>query len=190
MIAILGSVGLALGFALKDYASSLIAGIIVVGERNYRNGDWVTIEGIYGMVKNTGLRTVEIVTPDDNRVLIPHKLVWNKPVSNANDSRPRLQCIADYYLHPDHDGEAVSKILYDVATTSPYLHLDSPIDLIVNEETWATHYRLKAYPVDCEQQFRFISDMTIRGKAALLALGVNFPNFSQEMMEKASKSSR
>jgi small conductance mechanosensitive channel len=38
MVALLGSLGLALGFALKDYASSLIAGIVAVSERPYSNG--------------------------------------------------------------------------------------------------------------------------------------------------------
>jgi len=44
----------------------------------------------------------------------------------------------------------------------------------VHEKPWATHYRLKAYPIDARQQFRFISDLTVRGKAALLRLGVSF----------------
>ena len=43
MVALLGTVGLALGFALKDYASSLIAGIVAIGEKPYRNGDWVEV---------------------------------------------------------------------------------------------------------------------------------------------------
>lgn len=52
MVALLGTVGLALGFALKDYASSLIAGIVAIGERNYRNGDWVQVGNIYGEVRH------------------------------------------------------------------------------------------------------------------------------------------
>lgn len=174
MVAILGSVGLALGFALKDYASGLLAGIVAIGEFNYRNGDWVQMGNVYGEVRHIGLRTVEIVTPDDSRVLVPHTHIWNNPVSNANNGDARLQCVADFYLHPRHDGQAVRKALEDVALTSPYLYFDDPIAVIAREEPWGTHYRLKAYPVDSGQQFRFITDMTLRGKAALTALGVEF----------------
>ena len=46
--------------------------------------------------------------------------------------------------------------------------------MIVHERPWGTHYRLKAYPVDGGQQFRFITDMTVRGKAALQGMGVRF----------------
>ena len=48
------------------------------------------------------------------------------------------------------------------------------IDVIVTEKPWGTHYRLRAYPIDPRQQFRFITDLTVCGKAALAALGVTF----------------
>lgn len=171
MVALLGTVGLALGFALKDYASSLIAGIVAIGERNYRNGDWVQVGNIYGEVRHVGMRTIEVVTPDDNRVLIPHALLWNHSVSNANNGEARLQCVADFYLHPRHDSTKVQQALEDVVLTSPYLYFDEPIGVAVKEEPWGTHYRLRAYPVDSSQQFRFISDLTVRGKAVLTGLG-------------------
>lgn len=184
MVALLGSVGLAVGFALKDYASSLIAGIVAIGELNYRNGDWVRLGDIYGEVRHVGMRTVEIVTPDDDRVLVPHNLLWNKPVINSNNGDARLQCAADFYLDPQHDASMVREILEDVAITSPYLYFFSPVAVIVKEKPWGTHYRLKAYPIDSAQQFRFISDLTVRGKAALLDLGVTFATaFSPSVSE-------
>jgi small conductance mechanosensitive channel len=61
--------------------------------------------------------------------------------------------------------------LQDVAITSPYLQLDQPIAVVVCEQPWGTHYRLRAYPIDPRQQFRFSSDLTVRGKAILEQLG-------------------
>jgi small conductance mechanosensitive channel len=174
MVVLLGSVGLALGFALKDYASSLIAGVVAVGEMPYRNGDWIEMNGIYGEVTHVGMRTVRIVTPDDTVVYIPHLRLWNDPVFNANDGAPRLQCVADFYLHPQHDAAVARQVLQDVASTSPYLCFDKPVVVIVQEKPWGTHYRLKAYPIDSRQQFRFITDLTVRGKAVLTRLGVSF----------------
>ena len=172
MVALLGTVGLALGFALKDYASSLIAGIVSIGEQNYRNGDWVRIGDVYGEVRHIGMRTVEIVTPDDDRVLIPHNLIWKHPVYNANNGDARLQCVANFYVHPDHDARLVRRKLEDVALTSPYLYFENGITVVLQETPWGTHYRIRAYPVDSAQQFRFISDLTVRGKAALRESGV------------------
>ncbi len=172
MIALLGTVGLALGFALKDYVSSLIAGIVAIGEKPYRNGDWIEIAGVYGEVRHIGMRTLHLVTPDDNRVVIPHALLWTEKVVNANDGAPRLQCVAEFYLHPQHDPQQVKQILYDVALTSAYLYIQKPIGVVVREIAGATHYRIRAYPVDISQQSRFISDLTIRGKIALQRCGI------------------
>ena len=174
MVALFGTVGLALGFALKDLASSLFAGVVAVSEMPYRNGDWIKIDGVYGEVKNIGMRAVQILTPTDDLVSIPHSRLWNAPIHNSNDGSPRLQCIADFYLHPQHDATQVQELLADVALTSPYLFLDQPIAVVVQEKPWGTHYRLKAYPIDARQQFRFVTDLTVRGKAALNRLQLRF----------------
>lgn len=171
MVAILGSLGLALGFALKDYASSLVAGIVAVGEAPYRNGDWVQIGDTYGEVTHVGMRTLNLVTPDDNLVSIPHAKLWTEPISNANNGSPQLQCTADFYLHPRHDGAQARELLFDVALTSPYLALGEPIAVVAEEQPWGTRYRLRAYPIDARQQFRFATDLTLRGKAELLRQG-------------------
>lgn len=174
MAVLLGSVGLAIGFALKDYVSSLIAGVVAVGEQNYRNGDWVRIGDVYGEIRHVGLRTLEIVTPDDDRVLVPHQQLWTQPIHNANNGDARLQCVADFYLHPDHDGLKVRSVLEDVALTSAYLYFEDPVVVVAKEHPWGTHYKIRAYPVDSAQQFRFITDLTIRGRAALQELGARF----------------
>ena len=174
MVAVLGSVGLALGFALKDYASSLMAGIVAVGETPYRNGDWVEIDGVYGEVTHVGMRSLQLVTPDDNLVTIPHQKLWTDPISNANNGSPQLQCPTDFYLRPEHDGARVRAALHDVALTSPYVAFDQPIVVVAQEQPWGTRYRLRAYPIDARQQFRFATDLTVRGKAELLRLGVPF----------------
>ncbi|MBK5938079.1 mechanosensitive ion channel family protein [Halochromatium roseum] len=171
MVAIFGSLGLALGFALKDYASSLVAGIVAVGEAPYRNGDWVQIGDTYGEVTYVGMRAVNLVTPDDNLVSIPHAKLWTEPISNANNGSPQLQCTADFYLHPIHDGARVRELLFDVALTSPYLALGEPIAVVAAEQPWGTRYRLRAYPIDARQQFRFATDLTLRAKAELLRQG-------------------
>ncbi|MEY6432195.1 mechanosensitive ion channel domain-containing protein [Thioalkalicoccus limnaeus] len=171
MVALLGAVGIAVGFALKDYVSSLIAGLVSAFELPYRPGDWIEVDGVYGEVKHVGTRTIKLVTPDDNSVSIPHLKLWNQAIHNANNGGPSLQCVAHFYLRPDHDPHAVSQTLSDVALTSPFLEIDKPILVIAQERPFGTHYRVKAYPIDPRQQFRFVSDLTLRGKAALRRLG-------------------
>lgn len=172
MVTLLGAAGLAIGFAMKDYVSSLIAGVVSAIELPYRPGDWVNIEGVYGEVKHVGMRTVEIQTPDDDLVAMPHLKLWNSAIYNANNGGVSLQCVVSFYLHPAHQAGWVRKALRDVALTSVYLKFDKPITVIAEEKPWGTHYRIRAYPVDPRQQFLFITDLTVRGKQVLSAAGV------------------
>ncbi|MBR2513825.1 MAG: mechanosensitive ion channel [Halomonas sp.] len=172
MVTLLGALGLAIGFALKDYVSSLIAGVVSAVELPYRPGDWVNIEGTYGEVKHVGMRTVEIQTPDDDLVAVPHLKLWDSAIHNANNGGTSLQCVASFYLHPEHEAGRVRKTLRDVALTSAYLKFDRPVIVVAEEKPWGTHYRIRAYPVDPRQQFLFITDITVRGKQVLSDLGV------------------
>ena len=171
VIAVVGALGVALGFAFKDYVSSLLAGIVTIYERPYRTGDWVQIGDDYGEVRNVGLRALQLRTPDDNIVTIPHTKLWDSNISNANDGQRTHQCIAHFYLHPEHDAQQARQKLWDVAMTSPYTQLMEPVVVIVQEQPWGTHYKLKAYPIDSRNEFVYITDLTIRGKVALAQLG-------------------
>lgn len=171
LLAISGAMAVAIGFAFKDYASSLIAGIVALYERPYRAGDWVRIEQTYGEVASVGLRTIRVLTADDTMVAIPHLKIWGTAVQNANTGQPELMCVADFYLHPEHDGDAVREALGDVAYTSPYLQLTRPVIVTAAQEPWGTHYRLKGYPIEGRDQFQFLTDLTLRGKASLQRLG-------------------
>ncbi len=185
MVALMGALGLALGFAFRDYISSLIAGVVTLYELPYRPGDWITVNGAYGEVRSIKMRAAEIVTPDDTVVVIPHLKLWDQLIFNANNGGPHLQCVADFYLHPRHDAALVGRTLYDVALTSSFLQIDQPIKVVVQEKPWGTHYRLRAYPIHPGQQFAFITDLTVRGKALLTQLGVEFAQIPT-MTEKAS----
>ena len=76
LVAILGLTAVALGFAFKDYISSLLAGVVAVYERPYRVGDWVTVDGAYGEIISMNLRAMRLFTFDDTVVTIPHIKIW------------------------------------------------------------------------------------------------------------------
>ncbi|RYE55550.1 MAG: mechanosensitive ion channel, partial [Hyphomicrobiales bacterium] len=125
-LVISGAASVAIGFAFKDYVSSLIAGIVAIVERPYRPGDWVEIDGDYGEVRAVGMRSIEVRTPSDNIVYIPHEKIWQNNVSNSNDGARTLMCVTSFYLKPEHDAQAVRAALRDVALTSAYLDYDRP----------------------------------------------------------------
>ena len=168
---IAGAISVAIGFAFKDYVSSLLAGVIALFERPYRAGDWVRVGDDYGEVRHVGMRSLRLVTPDDDLVTVPHLKLWDENVSTSNDGANTLMCVAKFHVAGAHDARALRSALQDVALTSAYLEYARPVAVIVNQETWGTRYQVKAYPFDLRDQFLFISDLTVRGKEAIRELG-------------------
>ncbi|WP_299818035.1 mechanosensitive ion channel domain-containing protein [uncultured Jannaschia sp.] len=170
-LVIAGAASVAIGFAFKDYVSSLIAGVVAIFEKPYRPGDWVKVGEDYGEVQNVGLRAITLRTPSDDIVTAPHIRLWQENIVNGNDGARTLMCVADFWVAPDHDARALRAALRDVAMTSAYLDYDNPVVVILSETPCGTHYRLKAYPFDMRDQFVFVSDLTVRGKAAIARAG-------------------
>lgn len=174
LFAILGALGIALGFAFKDLVSSLVAGVVAVFEMPYRQGDWVRLGDAYGEVTGVGLRAVNLVTPADDVVVVPHNVLWTDNVYNSNDGERTLMVVTRLYLEPDHDGRRMRERLNEVVWTSPWLDGTRPLVVHVVEEAWGTRYELKAYPLDARDQFHFRSDLTIRAKEVVRDLGARF----------------
>ncbi len=170
-LVISGAASVAIGFAFKDYVSSIIAGIVAIFERPYQPGDWVEIGGDYGEVRAVGMRSIEVRTPSDDIVYIPHDKLWQNNITNSNDGARTLMCVTSFYLQPQHDASRVRTALRDVALTSAYLDYQKPVTVTLQQTEWGTHYKVKAYPFDMRDQFSFITDVTVRGKLALADCG-------------------
>ena len=170
-LVISGAASVAIGFAFKDYVSSIIAGIVAIFERPYQPGDWVEIGGDYGEVRAVGMRSIEVRTPSDDIVYIPHDKIWQNNISNSNDGARTLMCVTSFYLQPQHDASLVRTTLRDVALTSAYLDYQKPVVVTLAQTEWGTHYKVKAYPFDMRDQFSFITDVTVRGKLAIADCG-------------------
>ncbi|MEC4895361.1 MAG: mechanosensitive ion channel family protein [Oscillatoria sp. PMC 1051.18] len=177
LLAITGTVAVALGFAFKDYVSSVIAGLIGLFEVPYRVGDRVTISNHYGEIVSYGLRAIHLRTPDDNIVVIPHNKLWTEAISNANTGELEALVVTQFYFDHDLDIELVTKILYRVAYTSKYTQLKLPIVVIVEEKPWGSLLKLKSYPMDARDEFIYQTDLIKRAKAILGKYGIAYPKF-------------
>ncbi len=175
IIAVTGTVAVALGFAFKDYASSIIAGVVGLFESSYDVGDRVKIGEYYGEVISYGLRAIKLQTPDDNLVTIPHNKIWTEAVSNANAGALEAQVVTEFYFAHETDVSLVKKILYRVAYTSKYNALKLPIVVIIEEKPWGTLFKLKCYPLDARDEFIYKTDLTTRAKQAFAKHKLTYP---------------
>jgi len=84
MVAGLGLTGFALGFALKDIISNLLAGVMIMMYRPFHRRDRISIAGfsppLEGEVAHIDLRytTLEL---SDRRILVPNSNVFTNPIT-------------------------------------------------------------------------------------------------------------
>ncbi len=82
LVAGLGIVGLAVGFAAQSTLANFIAGITILLEQSFQVGDWIHINDNEGRVVLIALRTTHILTRDNITVIIPNSNVASSEVTN------------------------------------------------------------------------------------------------------------
>ncbi|NEQ55440.1 MAG: mechanosensitive ion channel, partial [Leptolyngbya sp. SIO3F4] len=67
------------------------------------------------------------------------------------------------------------EILYQAAYSSRFTQLKLPVNVVVSEETWATHLKLRAYPMDARDEFIYKTDLILRIKKACRRHQIPYP---------------
>lgn len=179
LLAIGGSVALALGFAFKDLLSSLMAGLILLFDRPFQAGDRIQFDGHYGEVQEIGLRSVRLVTLDDNLVSIPNNQFLTGLVASANSGALDQMCVFHFYIGCNEDFETAKVVVYEAAASSRYVFLGKPLTVALWEgpvegtrEHIAIRLTVKAYVLDGRYEVAFATDVAERVKRALRQRGI------------------
>jgi small conductance mechanosensitive channel len=142
LLAGVGVIGLALGFAFQDIAANFMAGVLMLLRRPLRVGEIIKTNDYYGRVQRMDLRNIHLRTWSGQLVLIPNKEVYQKPLINYSrhdERRAELAVGVSYGEDLDHveqlTREAVEQI--DGRDTSREVEVyftgfgGSSIDLVV-----------------------------------------------------------
>ena len=89
LLAGVGIIGLALGFAFQDLTSNFISGVFMTFKRPFELGDKIDTNGFIGTVDHIQLRSTTIMTTAGLHVIIPNKDVFQKPIINYSRSESR-----------------------------------------------------------------------------------------------------
>lgn len=179
LFSLLALLSVGIGFALKDIVSSLMSGVLLLLDEPFQVGDRIAFDGYYGEVTEIGLRSVRLVTLDDNLVTIPNSKFLVQAVASANAGALDCMVVVPFYVGIDQDYILARRILTEVAATSKYVYLDKPVTTVMADELvgvrFCTVIRVKAYVFDARYEKAFVTDMTMRAKTALRDAGVASP---------------
>jgi small conductance mechanosensitive channel len=89
LLAGIGVIGLALGFAFQDIAANFMAGFIMAIKRPFEIGDLVDVSGQRGRVKQLDMRSTELETPDGLSVIVPNNAIFQNAIVNYTRTNTR-----------------------------------------------------------------------------------------------------
>jgi small conductance mechanosensitive channel len=108
--AILAAAGVAIGMAWSGLLANFAAGAFLIVLRPFKAGDFVTVGGVTGTVKEVGLFVTTINTPDNIQTFVGNNKIFADTIQNytANPFR-RVDRVAQ--LHHSVDHKAAIKLL-------------------------------------------------------------------------------
>lgn len=174
LVAVLATAGLAVGLALQGTLSNFAAGVMLLLFRPFKLEQYVECAGTAGTVKEIGLFTTVMATPDNVQIIVPNSAVWGEIIKNYSAHDLRRNDLVVGVSYDDDLGKAMATIHEVLAADSRVLKEPEPtvavgslgessVDILVRPwcqsgDLWALRW-----------------DLTRRLKEALEAAGCTIP---------------
>lgn len=118
LIAVIGAAGLAIGLALQGSLSNFAAGVMIILFRHFKVGDFIEGAGVTGTVKNLDIFNTTLITPNNQKVIIPNSNLTSDAITNFSDQDTRRIDEVIGIGYEDDIAKAKSVILEEIGKIS------------------------------------------------------------------------
>jgi small conductance mechanosensitive channel len=174
LLAILGAAGLAVGLALKDTLSNIAAGIILLFLGTCRRGDHIEFGSYSGTVKEIGLFTTILETPDGIYISAPNSGIWGTPLKNYTRNGKRRMDISVPIAYSDSIDTAFRVVREMAAAESRFLADPAPQILVQSYGDSSVNILLRAW-ASIDQYWPVYWDLMRGLKERLEEAGLSIP---------------
>jgi small conductance mechanosensitive channel len=144
-IAVLASMGLAIGMALSGTLQNFAGGVMILVLRPYRVGDYIEAQGVSGTVSSISLFNTVIHTTDKKTIYIPNNAISTSIINNYSTSTTR-RCSWKVSVAYGDDYDTIRDAMYSIIrrdgraleTPAPYVRIDAMADsaIIIEARAW------------------------------------------------------
>ncbi len=162
-VALLASIGFAIGFALQGSLSNMASGLLILSFKPFRVGDVIRVESYVGLVKEIQIFNTILETLEHRRIVIPNKMLTETAVENLTGAGI-IRVDAGVGISYSADIDKAKDVLWEVIKGCPFVVdtqgyasqvvvvelNDSSVDLEVRvwaeaKNYWDTLFFLKEY---------------------------------------------
>jgi small conductance mechanosensitive channel len=132
LFALVGGVSFIIAFAMQETLSNLAAGLMIMINRPFDEGDYVLVAGLGGTVKHVSVVSTTVTTPDNQVIVIPNSKVWGDVITNVTASETRRIDLVFGISYSDSI-ERAQQVLEQVVESHPLVMKDPAPVIRVNE---------------------------------------------------------
>src|SRR3990167_1522124 len=165
-----------IALSLQETLKNLFTGIWINSERVVAKGDWVNIGGKVGRVMDVTWRTTRLLTPSNDYVYIPNKLLSEGHVENYTYPSPLHIVDVDVGAGYGDQPNRIKGVLLEVASQNPHvLRKPSPDVFLMSFADFSINYRLRVWVNDYSARFKVKSDLHSNIWYAFKRHGIDIP---------------
>lgn len=174
LVALIGSIGLALGLAVKDNLANFAGGVMLLFNKPFKGGDYIEAQSVAGTVQAVGILYTTLTTFDNKTVHIPNgPLSIGNIINYSTQSTRRL----DLTVNVDYgsDVELVKSLLLDIADKHPQVLKDpAPLSRMVKMNDSSIDFVLRVWTLSGDF-WPVTFDLNEQTYDALVKNGLNIP---------------
>jgi small conductance mechanosensitive channel len=171
--AVLGAAGLAVALALQSTLANIAAGIMLIWLRPISIGEYITGDGVAGVVVEIGLFGTRLRSTSGLYIFTPNQKLWSSAITN-HSREPRRRIDVNITVPDTINLGAARKAMLRIATTDKRVQVDPPptvhVDSFAGDKIVL---QMRAW-VPTPEYLPALRDITEKGKLAvnkLLASG-------------------
>jgi len=174
---VLGGLAVGMGFGLRDFASNIIGGLMLLIERPVREGDLITLGEYEGRVAHIGIRSMRVSSWDHMEVLIPNAETFNKPVTNWTHQDGVVRTVLPIKVSREDDPTLVQQLIVDVLDIIPEVLKEPKAQVYLKQIDEALIEFEVRYFINVQLHTRFAvrSDVLLAITAQFKAAGIKAP---------------
>ncbi len=110
-----GALLVGIGFGLQQTFNDFVSGVILLFEGGVSVGDDLDVNGLFGHVTRIGMRTTEVLTRDDVKIIIPNSILVSNSVTNWTHNKRPARFHVDVGVSYEEDITEVERLLLECA---------------------------------------------------------------------------
>ena len=173
---IAGALSVGIGLGLQGVVNNFVSGIIILFERPIKVGDWVSINGEEGRVKQINIRATEVETFKKTSLIIPNANILSTTVTNLTHSDNSSRMSINVGVAYGSDTQKVAQILLECAENHKRV-LKKPAPSVVFKDFGPSSldFELRCYTSDIWTGWSIPSDLRFEIDRRFREEGIEIP---------------